>query len=61
MTLTGFPLLFAQSSANERAVRHLEGNRQQLGLTGSDVQDVVISSTAVSKHPWMPRRESRSG
>jgi extracellular elastinolytic metalloproteinase len=50
MTLAGFPLLFAQGSAGERALRHLEQNRQELGLSGSDVRDVVISSTVVSKH-----------
>ena len=50
LILMGFPLLFAQGSAGDQALRHLRQNRSDLGLTGSDVGDVVISSTVVSKH-----------
>ena len=48
--MMGFPLLFAQGSAGDQALRHLQQNRSDLGLTGSDVGDVIISSTVASKH-----------
>ena len=58
LTLMGFSLVFAQGSAGEQALRHLQQNRRDLGLTGSDVGDVVISSTVVSTahrcHPRLP-------
>ena len=50
LTLMGFSLLYAQDSAGEQALRHLRQNRSDVGLTGSDVGDVVISSTVVSQH-----------
>src|SRR4030095_11102884 len=49
LTLVGFSL-YAQGSAGDQALRHLQQNRGEVGLTGSDVGDVVISSTVVSKH-----------
>jgi extracellular elastinolytic metalloproteinase len=47
--LTG-AVLVAQDSAGGRAVTHLQQNRQDLGLTGSDIGEVAVSSTVVSAH-----------
>ena len=43
-------VVMGQGSAGEQALQHLQQNRQALGLTGSDVNDVVVSSTVVSRH-----------
>ena len=50
LTLGSFPLVLAQNDRGEQALRHLQQNRGDLSLTASDVGDVVISSTVVSKH-----------
>jgi hypothetical protein len=39
-----------QGSAGDQALQYLRENRQAFGLTGSDVNDVVVSSTVVSSH-----------
>ncbi|MGH9349346.1 MAG: M36 family metallopeptidase [Vicinamibacterales bacterium] len=48
--LTGATLVLAQGGAGEEALRYLERHRQTLGLTGSDIRDVVVGSTVVSAH-----------
>ena len=52
VTLVGLAgaVVAGQRSAGDQALQYLRENRQAFGLTGSDVNDVVVSSTVVSSH-----------